>query len=115
MAMKALDLHQIAEMDGGKYGLLFKREMARLAKDMSDRPALKTKRKVTLTIEMTPRVDGDQAYGAEFALAVKTNLPEQKGGINVATFDRDGRLLFNDMSLDNPNQRTMDELEESDA
>lgn len=111
----------LATLDGGRCRAAFDDHIRRCVEDMVDRPGDKRSRKVTLVIEMKPVQDEDGGGLDEVVVAwdAKDTVPTRRSKVyNMAP--RKGLLRgkpttdlwFNELSPDDANQRTIDELEE---
>lgn len=110
---QALSLDTLPNFDSGKAAVAFKQAIRRAVLDLLDRPGERSKRTVSLSVEMTPiaEQDGD-VVDAEIVFTIQTKMPAMRTNPKPMACDRQGRLIFNDLADDNPHQTTIDETAE---
>ena len=111
MAVHALTLAALMEdLDGGRIHEAFAQELKRVVMDCDDRPGDKKPRKVLLQLDIAPIIDEhgnlDSVAGA---FQIKSTVPQRKSKVYSFGVRQGGQLVFNDLSDDNINQRTLDE------
>ena len=111
--LKPLTLTEMDELDGGRLGAAFRRHLERLANDCMDRPADEKGRKLTLTVEIKPVMDGEtrECEGVSTEIAMKSNIPEHRSKTFLFK-PTVGGLLVNPESPENFRQLTMHDGDE---
>jgi hypothetical protein len=112
MALKKMEMAALEGFDGGRIKAAFDADLQRVYDDLADRPRLNKKRTVTLTLEITPNADPQDGkfVDADVQFHIDTMIPKKSSRqYKVANAPEQGGLLFNDLSHDNPGQRTLDE------
>ena len=113
MAVKQLKLQTLADFNGGKVAAAFDHHVKRVIEDCDDRPGETKARKITLEVEVVPRILQDgAATDCEITAKVKSTVPAHIAAPVVCQIRRGGIAAFNDLSEDNPHQRTLDEIGE---
>lgn len=108
---RELKLENLIHMDGGRIAVAFDQALARLARDLEDRPGDDRARKVSLELELKPEIDTDGQYDdAKVQAQIKESIPNRKSKVIDLQPVRGGKLAFNDMSEDDARQHTFDEL-----
>ena len=110
MAVLEVTLDTIAKMDDGKLAAAFALLAREAIQDCADRPALTKKRKVTMTVEFEPELEGRNLSTVKFAVDFQGARPALQSRVYSGRLDRKGRLTFNDLSPDDPDQMTLDQL-----
>ena len=116
MALHELSTKTLIEIEHGGLAAALDNKLKDAIRDMKDRPHVSGKRKVTLVIELAPKFV-DNAGGLEdvkAAMKVKLALPE----LNTREYvmgARGDKVVFNDLSPQDPNQRTLDMLQGSEG
>lgn len=85
--------------------------LARVERDLRDRPTLKTVRK--LKLEITFRPDADEAGELDLVAlswAITEAIPKRQARAVVLQPCDGGGFLLNDLAPDNPKQTTLDEV-----
>ena len=115
MALLKLDFASIADLDGGRVAAALQRELKRAVNDCRDRPNVAKPRKVNLIFEVSPPDEGPDQSGdmdaVKMAFSFQNAFPARRATGYRMRVQRNGELVFNDFSPDNPRQRTIDELE----
>jgi len=113
MAMHEFSLESLIELDGGRVPVAFNQAVVRLLKDCEDRPNDSKARKVTVELSLKPIGDEhgnlDEVKGS---FKVKDTVPERETKeYSFGVRKRSGQpvLVFNDMSDDDVNQKTIDD------
>ncbi len=102
-----LTLQTIGQIDNGKVALAVNQALRMCTLDVEDRPGDSGKRKVQLTIELTPRLARDNA-ALEYVVPrfrVKATVPERTSREYPMRYDGQGRLYFVPESPNDPDQR----------
>jgi hypothetical protein len=109
MGMLAFDAKSIASIDGGRIGVAINQELRKAALDCDDRPADKRPRKVTLQLELVPVVDeAGNCDSVDVSAQVKAVHPSRKSRKFDMSLRKNGVLAFNEESLDDVDQQTLD-------
>ena len=108
MPLVEFDLAQLATMDNGRLGLTFKQLLKTCESDCKDRPGLLASRSVTLTVKLTPEMaDNGELESCNVKHEFDVKLPKRTSkNYNMRAVP--GGLLFNDASLDDVRQGTLD-------
>lgn len=103
---KCLTLQTIGDLDRGKVALAFNHALRVATLDVLDRPADKTARKVTLTVELRPKLDKHSAAldVIENEFIIKTTVPNQRSASYPMVADQEGRQIFKPGSPFDPRQ-----------
>ena len=110
MTVHELNLKSLMEdLDGGRIHEAFMAELRRIALDCDDRPADNKVRKITLELKLMPICD---EHGCLDSLSgkfhVTSSVPSRRSKAYSFGFRSGGQLVFNDLSDDNINQRTIE-------
>lgn len=107
--LREFNLSSITDLDGGRVAEAFDQAVKRAVKDCEDRPGETKPRTVVLQLDLVPVMDESGDVGSVAgAFQVKDTCPTRKS--RVYDFSpRRGMLVFNDLSEDNVDQRTLDE------
>lgn len=101
----------IGAIGGGQIAAAVGTLMRRVITDCDDRPYEEKPRKLVIEVAMAPVVRQDGATtDIEITGCVKTSVPTHKSDPVSARLVVGGDAWFNDLSEDNPDQRTIDEL-----
>jgi hypothetical protein len=104
-------IEDLVVFDDGRAAVAFKREMERIVFDLSDRAGVEKERSVTLKVTLSPEADerGDLAH-VDVNVEIKSAIPSQRTRTVVArVVNGENTLLYNDLSPDQPRQRTIDQ------
>jgi hypothetical protein len=108
MGLKQFDLAAIAEIDAGRIAVAFNHALRRCESDCLDRPGLKTRRTVTLTVALEPVLEGAgglDSVNTSFSVAEK--CPKRDSTAYNMKLTRDG-LAFNELSPEDVDQMTFE-------
>lgn len=110
MTVHELTLESIKnDLAGGRVGEAFALELKRCVTDCEDRPGDDKPRKVMLEIELKPSTDEkgfcENVWGQ---IRGSSSVPKRKTKPISFGVRRGGMLVFNDLSEDNFNQKTID-------
>lgn len=113
MALKKFDFGSLVDLDGGRVREALEQAVARCLADCKDRPGLIEPRTVTLIMNMTPMASQDvlslESVNMEFHIVEKA--PKRKSKAYEMQARGEG-LFFNELSPDDADQGTIDELVE---
>lgn len=109
-----LTLKSLAELDGGKIGKAFAIHARKLTDDCIDRPGSKAPRKLTIDLIVTPVLDPNtgECDDVNVEAEIGSKVPKHRSrpiNCQVRKTHKGGQLVFNDFSLDNVDQRTLDQ------
>jgi hypothetical protein len=115
---RELKLEELMHVDGGRIAVAFNQALARLAADCEDRPGDNKPRVVTLQCALVPMVDARGQYeDAKAQFQISDSIPKRKSKVidlQPTRKSKGGRqehsFAFNDLSEDDANQRTIDEM-----
>jgi hypothetical protein len=115
MPRQKLSLATLPDFDMGKAFVAWQQAMARVVKDLLDRPGDKKARQVVLNCNVVPVMtqDGD-VVDAEVDFTIVAKLPPWMTCTRPVGISKDGSLFFSADAPDNPRQATLLE-EESDS
>jgi hypothetical protein len=120
MAVEKFTLASLIDIDGGRIREAWEQALRRCRDDCHDRPGVAKGRKVTLHAILTPVCEPDGSLGSvDVSFEIDDSLPKRQSPSYNMRAARGG-LLFNELSPDDINQRTLDEVgpratEEADA
>lgn len=101
---------KLETLDGGKEILRIDKMIAQAAKDCVDRAGVKKPRSVVITLNMVPyAADDDLVDQVVLEVTSKVEIPGSCSKTFVMDARGNGVLLLNDLSPDQPKQRTIDE------
>lgn len=110
MAVHELNLQSLLrDLDGGRVNEAFMQELRHAARDCEDRPTDKSPRRVSLEVKLEPICDdhGDlDSVTGKFHITSK--VPARRSKQYSFGYRRGGQLVFNDLSDDNINQKTIE-------
>lgn len=107
--LEKFTLGSLSTMDGERIAIAFEQALKRVVQDCDDRPGEKKERTVTLTLAVKPVLDADgMCEDCNVQVAVTDSVPKRKSKIYNMTVRKGGCLVYNDDSLDNVDQETMD-------
>jgi len=117
MPQKMLTLDSVMEIENGKVSAALDHELAQAVRDVVDRPADKTKRTVTLVIELAPVLDRDLAtlkhIEATFKMFHRT--PKRRSVEYPMLATKSGELFFQPHSPFDPRQHELPYQPPADA
>jgi hypothetical protein len=106
-----LTLKNLGELKDGKLAVAFQQAMTRIVGDMMDRPGVNKPRKLTMMIATLPVLDEDGDLGTvDVQVQMKESYPDRSTGKVRMAPRRNGSLVWNELSLTDPEQRTIDEV-----
>ena len=106
-----LTLKNLGEFTDGKLGVAFEQAMRRIVNDMMDRPGVDKPRKLSMLISAKPILDEDGDLGTvDVQVTLKEHYPDRSTGKVRMAPRRNGSLVWNELSLTDPEQRTIDEM-----
>lgn len=106
---QVLTLSSIQHIDNGKVALNFNQLLRAITRDVIDRPGDKSKRKVMLTIELSPDLDADTATldTIKTTFKMKTALPVLQSAEYPMLADSEGRQHFQPTAPFQPRQQAL--------
>lgn len=108
--IRELTLNGLSKVDGGRVDEVFRRHLSRAIADCEDRPGDKTKRVVQIAVLITPDVQQDGAVtDVNIECEVSSKVPKHISRTINCAVRSNGRAVFNDLSQDDIDQRTLDE------
>lgn len=111
MTKQPLKLDAIGDIDHGSLRVAMNQALKLVTQDLSDRPALNQKRKVTLKLEFKPLIDKNSGSpsidGAEFGWQIKTDVPAIGSSATKMSVLNTGELAFHSDLPDTPNDKTL--------
>ena len=96
-------------------GIAFARHLQRALQDIDDRPGFTSARKVTITLELTPKIVDDGTVDTAIVAKVAGKIPDHASDPVVCQIRKKAgkpMAAFNDLSPNDPRQSTIDQLEE---
>lgn len=110
MAPKLFNFTSLADFDDGRIREAVDLELNRARLDCEDRPGLKQARKVTLTVILEPESDErGKIADVQVSFDIQARFPKRASRPYTMAAKR-GHLVFNDLSPDDPNQMTLDQV-----
>lgn len=107
--LEKFSLKSLAAMDGERIGLAFEQALKRVVMDCEDRPGESKERTISLTLAVKPRQDASGfCDDCNVQILVSDSVPKRKSKVYNMSVRKGGHLVFNDDSLDNAKQETMD-------
>ncbi len=101
-----LTLATVCKIDNGKIAEALNHELKQMVNDVCDRPGDRKVRKVTFDVELSPNFDRDSgvldSINTEFK--VKSRAPARKSIVYPMLATKEGTLLFNEHSPNDPRQ-----------
>lgn len=108
MALKPFDFKGMAELDDARIATAFDQALARIYEDLADRPSLTKARSITLNVTLTPMPDEKgRLDDVDVDIQLTEKVPARQTKVYRMSAQR-GALLFNEDSLDEPDQGTLD-------
>ncbi|MEK6797378.1 MAG: hypothetical protein AABZ12_00270 [Planctomycetota bacterium] len=102
-------LADLEKIENGLLGIQFARFLKQVNEDLIERPGADKSREIVLTCRFTPIADDCGALSeVRTELEMKCRAPAARTKEYSMGIRRDG-LVFNDLSIDNVRQRTLDE------
>lgn len=110
MRQKISSLRDLVKVDRGIIDALFRTEMKRIGADLDERPAVNSARKLTLVVACKPVAAANGALDSvDVEIEVTSSIPRQRTRAYSMVCTSEGELIYNDHSLDEVQQRTLDE------
>lgn len=111
-----LTLENVALIDGGRIKLAVDLHLKKLLDDCLDRPGTETSRELTLKLAVKPCLDPDtgECDDVDIEFEIGSKVPKHRSkpvNCTVRKSTRGTMALFNDLSEDNAQQKTIDEVE----
>lgn len=107
-----LDFHGLAIMDGGSHNAEFRKRISLVSKDCQDRTGDSKAREIDVKIRFEPVVDQNgYVTDTKMTLDIKSKLPAYQSkpySVGARRRGDQGTFVFNEDSLDNVNQDTLD-------
>lgn len=108
---RSVTLENLQHIADGSVSMAFQRHIARAVEDCEDRPGDKKSRKVTLELEIVPvQLQDGSVTEVSMEAKVKSSVPAHVSRPIECKVKQGGKAVFNDLSQDNPNQMTIDEV-----
>ena len=112
--LKQLCLGDLALVADGKLAAAVAIHLRKVTDDCQDRPGSDAARKVTIDFFITPSIDPDtgQCDDVNIEFEVGSKVPKHRTrpvNMKIRKSSQGPQLLFNDLSPDNADQRTLDE------
>lgn len=111
MPLKPFDFKALTELDDGRIGKTIDQALDRMYADLDDRPLSDKERSITLKISLAPVADDKGLLDdVDVAFKIVEKVPQRESK-TYRMQARNGALLFNEMSPDDPDQQTLDGLD----
>lgn len=117
MTLQKLTLETISNLDGGRIGIAFANEIEALIRDLEERPTVDKPRKLEIVLELNPKEYGGDLEEVIASVTFKTKSPERVSGsvsMGVKKIGDRKSLIFDDLSLNNVDQMTLDLQDDAD-
>lgn len=114
--MIEVDCTGMLEIDSGRIKAALDLELQKMIEDCEDRPLVTKDRVVTLKIKLKPVCNDTTMESVDVSCEINGKVPVRAtNAYNMRARKRAGHwsLVYNDLSKDNVNQRTLDEVFES--
>lgn len=110
MAVHEFKLENLKELDDGRVIEAFNQAIKRAMDDVNDRPGMKKPRTVTLHTSIVPICDEHGMLDSvKVQMKIVDTVPKRETRVYDMAARRGGMLVFNDLSMDNAKQKTLDE------
>lgn len=109
MSLKQFTFASLGDLDNGRVAAALNEELRKVAEDISDRPANKTARKVTMEMSFSPSGDAGTVEAVAVDVKCKSSVPSQQTRTYTMKMHGGNRLMFNPEAPENPRQHTIDE------
>lgn len=107
--LEKFGLKALSTIDGERIAIAFEQALKRVVQDCEDRPGEKKERTVTLSLAVKPRLCADGICDdCDIQVAVTDSVPKRKSKVYNMSLRKGGHLLYNDDSLENADQETME-------
>jgi hypothetical protein len=107
--LEKFTLKSLSTIDGERIAIAFEQALRRVVQDCEDRPGEKQERTVTLMLAVKPRLDAaGLCDDCNIQVAVTDSVPKRKSKVYNMSLRKGGHLLYNNESLDNVEQDTLD-------
>lgn len=104
-----VDFESLSVLDDGKLNLVLRKHLQRANMDCQDRPSDRKPRKVTIEISFVPVLEQDGDCTESWMQAkIKSSIPDHASKPYSVSMRRNGAFVFNNSSLGNVNQNTLD-------
>lgn len=114
MGMVEFNVKTLNDVADGIVSRAFMKELEKAVRDCLDRPKYKKPRTVTLELKLTPQIDEDgSCEGAFGEFDVRSKLPSRKCDPIAFKLNRQGQLAFSENNPGNPDQATIDDMDEN--
>ncbi len=118
MALHELSLDSLLALDGGRVAVAWQQALLRAVADCEDRPAEEKPRVINLQAEIVPVTDENDVHivdSVSIKFQIKETIPTRKSKLysfGIRKKRDQLQLVFNDLSDDDINQRTIDQQED---
>jgi hypothetical protein len=106
MSLEKFTFAALAKLDGGRVAKSVDQAILRAVADCNDRPGLDKARRVTLEIDIEPVMEGS-LHDIALTFRVGEKAPPRGSAAVVMRPAADGTLMFQDLSLEDPDQETI--------
>lgn len=104
-----VDFESLSVLDDGKLNLVLRKHLQRANLDCQDRPGDSKARKVTVEIAFVPVWDTQSdCTESSMQVKIKSSIPDHASKPYSMGMRRNGTFIFNNNSLVNVNQNTLD-------
>lgn len=111
--LKQFMIHEISQLDEGRVAAVINKHLCMVVGDCTNRPGVDDARKVTITVEVRPVVNEDGiCEDADIEIVTSASVPKSRSKPMNMGIRANGRLIFNDASLDSHRQGTLDQSSE---
>jgi hypothetical protein len=115
MALREFKLKDLGQIQGGALQIAFDRLVRAAVDDCDDRPAVQTARTVTLKMSLKPVACEKDLESVSVKFTLDDNLPKRETReveMEARYVDGKLKLVFNDLTETDPQQTTIDMLDE---
>ena len=111
MAIKNLSLESLKDFADGTVEASFNRHLKRAIEDCDDRAGDSKARKVTIEVLLSPQqLQDGSTCNIKAECKIKSSVPDHISRPIECRIKQGGKAVFNDLSPDNPDQMTLDQV-----
>lgn len=110
--IKQLTINTIGDIDDGRVRLAIDRDLEAICKDLMNRPGDPSRRSLTIKIDFKPQPRADGVLETvDVDLTTLVKVPKRRAQPAKMLIKPTGKLLWNDLSQDDPKQATLDQID----
>lgn len=109
--LRQLSFETLKHVDDGRIKAAWDQHLERVLNDIADLPGVSDAREVHLVLRVSPdQVEQGVCENVRFGFTIKSKVPVRKSRVYDAQLRANGMAAFNDLSAEDADQRTLDEL-----